>query len=161
MLFPRKRESRNTMPLYQQIKDDLTSAMKAKEAERLSVLRMVKTAIENERIAKMVRDTEPDDVFVMAVLKRYKKQQEDALVDFERGGREDTVASVKREIELVSSYLPAEMDDAGIDAIVAEVLAGTPAEGRDFGRIMGAVMKRVAGGADGGRVKARIEAALK
>lgn len=145
--------------LYQQIKDDLIAAMKAKEAERLSVLRMVKTAIENERIAQMKRDADPDDAFVIVVIKRYKKQQEDALVDFERGGRADMVESVKKEIELVSGYLPAEMDDAALETIVQDVLKEMP-EPREFGRVMGAVMKKVAGGADGARVKARVEAAL-
>jgi len=151
------------MSLYQKILGDLTEAMKTKQADRLSVLRMVKTAVENERIAAMKRDTEPDDAFVMAVLKRYKKQQEDALLDFERGGRQDAVEKAKAEIELVSGYLPAEMDDAMIDAMVQDVLKEMP-EPRDFGRVMGAVMKRVvgaAGGADGVRVKARVEAALK
>ncbi|MEK7102088.1 MAG: GatB/YqeY domain-containing protein [Patescibacteria group bacterium] len=148
------------MSLYQEILSDLMAAMKAKEAERLSVLRMLKTAIENERIAAMTRDTEPDDAFVMTIVKRYKKQQEDALVDFERGGRQDMVDSVQREIALVSAYLPAEMDDVAIDALVQDVLKEMP-EPRDFGRVMGAVMKKVAGQADGGRVKARVEAVLK
>ncbi|OGL88533.1 hypothetical protein A3H75_00605 [Candidatus Uhrbacteria bacterium RIFCSPLOWO2_02_FULL_51_9] len=150
------------MALYQEILGDLTEAMKAKQADRLSVLRMLKTAVENERIAAMKRDTEPDDAFVMTVLKRYKKQQEDALVDFERGGRLDAVEKAKAEIALVSAYLPAEMDDAALDAIVQDVLKEMP-EPRDFGRVMGVVMKRVAGaagGADGARVKARVEAAL-
>ena len=148
------------MSLYQQILSDLTNAMKEKQADRLSVLRMLKTAIENERIVAMKRDAEPDDAFVLTVLKRYKKQQEDALTDFERGGRGDAVEKAKAEIALVSAYLPAEMDDAAIDAMVQDVLKEMP-EPRDFGRVMGAVMKKVAGGADGGRVKARVEAALK
>ena len=150
------------MALYQEILGDLTEAMKAKQADRLSVLRMLKTAVENERIAAMKRDTEPDDAFVMTVLKRYKKQQEDALVDFERGGRLDAVEKAKAEIALVSAYLPAEMDDAALDAIVQDVLKEMP-EPRDFGRVMGVVMKRVAGAAgraDGARVKARVEAAV-
>ncbi|MBI4098497.1 MAG: GatB/YqeY domain-containing protein [Candidatus Magasanikbacteria bacterium] len=148
------------MSLYQKILGDLAEAMKAKQADRLSVLRMLKTAVENERIAQMKRDTDPDDAFVMAVLKRYKKQQEDALADFERGGRQDAVEKTKAEIGQVSGYLPAEMDDAAIDAMVQDVLKEMP-EPRDFGRVMGAVVKKVAGGADGGRVKARVEAALK
>lgn len=148
------------MALYQKIIGDLAEAMKAKQADRLSVLRMVKTAIENERIAAMARDTEPDDAFVITIVKRYKKQQEEALADFLRGGREDAVEKAKAEIALVSAYLPAEMDDAGIDALVQEVLAGMPEAQRNFGAVMGAVVKKVAGGADGGRVKARVEAAL-
>ena len=147
------------MSLYQTILADLITAMKNKEAERLSVLRMLKTAIENERIAAMKRDTDPDDAFVITIVKRYKKQQEDALVDFERGGRQDMIDAVKAEIALVSAYLPAEMDDAAIDALVQDVLKEMP-EPRDFGRVMGAVMKKVAGQADGGRVKARVEALL-
>lgn len=148
------------MSLYHQILSDLTQAMKEKQAGRLSVLRMLKTAIENERIAVMKRDTEPDDAFVITILKRYKKQQEDALADFERGERADAVEKAKAEIAFVSSYLPAEMDDAAIDVIIKEVLAGMPETNRNFGAVMGAVMKKVAGGADGGRVKARVEAAL-
>ena len=148
------------MNLYQKIIGDLAEAMKAKQADRLSVLRMVKTAIENERIAAMARDTEPDDAFVITIVKRYKKQQEEALADFLRGGREDAVEKAKAEIALVSAYLPAEMDDAAIDAMVQEVLAGMPEAQRNFGAVMGAVVKKVAGGADGGRVKARVEALL-
>lgn len=161
------------MTLYRQILSDLTQAMKEKQAERLSVLRMLKTAIENERIARMQRDGEPDDAFVITILKRYKKQQEDALADFERGGparnaaphsaagrRQDMIDSVKAEIAFVSAYLPAEMDDAAIDVIIKEVLAGVPEANRNFGAVMGAVMKKVAGQADGGRVKARVEATL-
>lgn len=148
------------MSLYQQLLSDLTHAMKEKQADKLSVLRMLKTAIENERIAKMQREGEPDDAFVLTVLKRYKKQQEDALADFERGGRADAVEKAKAEIALVSAYLPAEMDDAAIDTIVQEVLAGIPEAQRNFGAVMGAVMKKVAGAADGGRVKARVEAFL-
>lgn len=148
------------MSLYQQLLSDLTNAMKSREAERLAVLRMLKTAIENERIAKMQREEEPDDAFVLAVLKRYKKQQEDALTDFERGGRQDMVDKVNAEVALVSAYLPAEMDDAALEAIVKEVVAGMPEAQRNFGAVMGAVMKKVAGQADGGRVKALVEAAL-
>ncbi len=148
------------MPLYSQIKEDLVAAMKAKQADRLSVLRMVKKAIDDERIASGDRESEPADELVQKVIKTYKKQLEDSLKDFEAGGREADATAVKGEIDTVSTYLPEEMGDDQIDAIVKEVLAEIPDDQRDFGRVMGSVMKKVAGQADGNRVRARLQAAL-
>lgn len=148
------------MALYSQIKEDLVNAMKAKQAERLSVLRMVKKAIDDERIASGDRENDPADDLVIKVLKRYKKQLEDSLKDFQAGGRDADATAVKSEIDTVSTYLPEEMGDAQIDSIVGEVLAEIPEDQRDFGRVMGVVMKKVAGQADGNRVRARLQAAL-
>ena len=149
------------MSLYSTIIQDLQNAMKAREAERLSVLRMIKKAVDDERIAVGDREGEPEDDLVLKVLKRYKKQLEDAVKDFEKGGRADAADGMRSEIAVVEKYLPEEMSDEAIDAIVQEVLAEIPEDQRDFGRVMGTVMKKVAGQADGGRVKARVEAALK
>ena len=148
--------------LYKQIITDLQTAMKQKDSNTLSVLRMVKKNIDDERIAAGDgdRESEPADELVLKVLKRYKKQLEDSIKDFEAGGRQDTVEQVRGEIKVVEKYLPEEMGDDAIDAIIQEVLVEIPEDQRDFGRIMGAVMKKVAGQADGGRVKAKVEAVL-
>jgi len=135
--------------------------MKQRDGNVLSVLRMVKKNIDDERIAVgESRDNDPDDELTLKVLKRYGKQLEDSLKDFEKGDRPDTVEQLRKEIEIVKEYLPEEMSDESIDEIIQQVLAEIPEDQRDFGRVMGVVMKKVAGQADGSRVKERLRAAL-
>jgi len=123
------------------------------------MLRILLSAIKNEEI----ETKEPlSDEATLQVIARQKKQLQDALMDFERGGRADLVEKTQKEIAILDQYLPAQMPDEELDAMVASVIqetgARTPA---DMGRVMGAVMKQVGGKADGTRVREKVAAALK
>jgi uncharacterized protein len=133
-------------------------AMKVGKKDKLSILRMVSSDIKNQEIKKQ---TELDDEAVQVVIGRQVKQLQDALQDFERGQRVDLVTKTKKEIELLSSYLPAQMSDEDLTN-KATAIIGALGNKADFniGQAMGAVMKEVKGQADGNRVKAVVTAII-
>jgi uncharacterized protein YqeY len=140
----------------EQLKTDLTAAMKAGEKDRVGALRMI--------LSELQKDAKEgggvgDEV---AVLRRERKRRLDAAAQFRDGGRSELAAQEEGEAELISTYLPAELSDAELDAIVADAIAETGAGSpKDMGQAMKAAMVRVAGRADGKRVSARIQEALK
>ena len=126
-------------------------AMKKGDKEALSILRMANAAIKNAQIEKMGALTDED---VRGVIRRQVKQLQDALLDFERGGRADLVEKSKKEIALLSSYLPAQMSAEDVRAKVEEILETLgPKETLDAGKAMGVVMKELKGKADGNVVR--------
>lgn len=146
------------MSLKSQIKDELITAMKAKDEFQTSVLRMLSSALKNKEIDL---GHELGDEEVLAVIKTMLKQGKDALVDYRSGNREDLVAKQEKENQFLERFMPAQMPDEEIEKIAAEVIqetaASTPA---DMGKVMGAVMKKAGGLADGNRVREIVQKLL-
>lgn len=141
------------MTVAEQLKTDLTAAMKAGEKDRVGALRMV--------LAELQKDAKEGSGDEVAVLRRERKRRLDAAEQFRDGGRAELAAQEEGEAELIAGYLPAELSDADVDLIVAGVISETGASSQqDMGRVMKETMARVAGRADGKRVSARVREAL-
>lgn len=146
------------MNLQQQIDDDLKSAMKARETDRLAVLRMLKAALKNAAIEKGGADTQLDDAEVTAVIRKQVKQRQDSIEGFEKGGRPELVAKEKAELEVLGGYLPRPLSDAEIQALVTDAIAEAGATSRaQMGAVMKIAQAKAAGRADG-RTLSRIVA---
>ncbi|CAM3795261.1 GatB/YqeY domain-containing protein [Alkalicoccus chagannorensis] len=144
--------------MINQLNEDMKQAMRAKEKERLSVIRSVKSALQNEAI-QAGHDLSEEEV--LTVLNREMKQRRESLQEFSRADREDLASKTQREIDLLSRYLPEQMSDEELQAVIDEAVAESGASGRaDMGRVMGLVMPRVKGKADGGLVRERVQQSL-
>jgi uncharacterized protein YqeY len=147
------------MGLTEQIEKDLTAAMKAREALRLSVLRMTKAALKN----KQIELGKPlDDAQATAVVRTLVKQRHDSVEQFRKGSREDLATKEEQEIKILETYLPAAASDDDIDAAIAAALAETGStSAKDMGKVMKAAMAKLAGkNADGKRVSEKVRAKL-
>ena len=141
------------MSLKGTITDDMKSAMKAGDKDRLKVVRLMLAAIKQIEIDTR---SELDDAGVLGVLDKMVKQRRDSVEQFAKGGREDLVAIEEAEIEVLETYLPAKMDDAELDTLIDEAIAATSAESiRDMGKVMGAIKGKAAGRANMGAVGAK------
>lgn len=139
------------MSLIETLKQDMKSAMKAKNNATLSTLRLLLSAIKNKQIDAQGELSDED---VQAVIRSQVKQLKDSIESFRSAGRDEMVESAEAEVSILEAYLPAQMSDEDLEKIVAQVIQTTGAESKaDMGRVMGGVMKEVAGRADGGRVK--------
>lgn len=145
--------------LTDRIQKEMAAAMKARDAETLSTLRMLKAALVEARIAKKNVDlTEPEEVEVIA---RYEKKRREAQEEFRRLGQDERAASEEREIVVTRRFLPAALDEVGVREAVARAVAETGAAGpRDMGRVMGVLMKELRGRADGALVNRLVKEAL-
>ena len=141
------------------LENDVAEAMKAKRQLELSTLRLIRAAIKNSLIELRGKEADEDQLAI-TVIKRQIKQTQDAITDFEKGGRPDLKATAEEEIALLQKYLPAELPDEEILKIIAEAIAAA-GENAHAGKLMGDIMKRVAGRADGNRVRALVEASTK
>jgi len=146
------------MSLKNQITEDMKTAMRAKDMERLGTIRLLTAAIKQKEVDERV---ELDDAAVIAVIDKMVKQRKDSIAAFEQGGRDDLAAKEKAEMTVLAAYLPARLSAEDIatevKAIVAELGASGPG---DMGKVMGAVKARLAGKADMGAVSAAVKAAL-
>ena len=139
------------MSLRNEIQDKIHMAMKAGDAKKLAVLRLLKSAIKNEEIQLQ---KELSDEQVQSVAARQVKQLAEALKDFEAGGRQDLVTQTKEEIEIMSVYLPEQMSDSELSVIVDKAIESTNSKTQqDVGKVMGLVMKEAKGKADGNKVR--------
>lgn len=145
------------MTLLEQIDRDTKEAMKARNETVVSTLRMVRAAFKNKQIDFGHELTDEEAAGVMRTM---VKQYKDALADFESAGRTDLAKKQKSEIELIERYLPAQLGDDEIEKMATAVIAETGATVKDMGRVMGAVMKQVAGRADGNAVRAVVQRLL-
>ncbi len=147
------------MGLVERIQQDLTSAMKTKDELRLSVLRMVKTALKNKQVEKMATLEDAEAVQVLSTL---IKQRRDSIEQFTRGGRADLAEKEQKEIAIIEQYLPARTSDADMDAAIAAAIAETGAKSpKDMGAVMKNVMARLKGQlVDGKAVSERVKAKL-
>jgi hypothetical protein len=132
--------------LIEKIKADLAGAMKAKDKDRLSCLRMAISAIKYRQVAL---NQDLDDQEVAKVLRTQIKQVTESLEQFTKGGRMDLAEQEEKNLEILKSYLPKEMDEEGIRTIVKEIIAETGATKKEFGKVMKLVMAKVEGQADG------------
>jgi uncharacterized protein len=146
--------------LKDRLRNDLTAAMKARDEVRTRTLRMALTSVANEEVAgKAARDLDDDEV--QRLVAREAKRRREAAEAFDAAGRPDQAASERAEEEVLSGYLPAQLDDAELTAIVAGAITETGAAGsRAMGQVMKAVTPQVAGRAEGGRVAAEVRRQL-
>ncbi|MDR0842877.1 MAG: GatB/YqeY domain-containing protein [Acidobacteriota bacterium] len=147
------------MKLRDKINSDLTAAMKAREAERLGVLRMMKTAVKNKEIEKI---RELEDAEVMQVLVSLIKQRQDSVEQFTKGGRPELAAKEAAEIKVIEDYLPAAVSDEEIAETVAAAVTETGATSvKDMGKVMKACMAKFAGRpVDGVKISALVKLSL-
>jgi len=148
------------MSIKEQLKKDLTEAIRGRDEITSGTIRMVLTAITNEEVAgKEARVLSDEEV--ITVLSREAKKRREAAEAFENAGRADKSALEKSEGEVIAKYLPAQLSEADIAAIIADAITSTGAQGPgDMGKVMGAVKPKIAGKADGGLVSALVKAAL-
>jgi len=136
-----------------QVRGDMTSAMKAGEKDRVGALRLVLSELQ-----KSQKEGNADD---LAVLRRERKRRLEAAEQFRGGGRPELAEQEEAEAKIIEGYLPAELDDSELDAMVAAAIAETGASGpKDMGQVMKAVMARAEGRADGKRASTRVREAL-
>ncbi len=148
------------MLLKDRLTEDMKQAMKDKEAGklRLSVIRMVRASIKNIEID---RKTELDEAGVLDVLAKEVKMRRDSLEEFQKADRSDLVGNLEREIEVLMTYLPKQLTEAEVKALVIEAVAVTGASGpKDMGKVMAALMPKVKGCADGKLVNALVKEQL-
>ena len=142
------------MAIAETVKQDLATAMKAGEKDRVGALRLV--------LSELQKAEKAGDSDEQAVLRRERKRRQEAARAFRDAGRDELATGEEAEADLISAYLPAEMSDEELESIVAEAIAETGAvEPKDMGTVMKAAMPRVAGRADGKRVSAIVQAALR
>ena len=142
------------MPVLEQVRSDATAALKAGDRERCSALRLIVSEL--QKAAK--EDAAADEV---EVLQRERKRRLESADAYREAGREDLAGAEEREAELISSYLPEQMSDEELSAIVGDVVAETGAASpKEMGRVMSMVMPRVQGRADGKRVSALVKEKL-
>lgn len=146
--------------LIDQLQTDLTAAMKARDSQTVSVLRMAVAAVKEAKVSgEQARELTDDDV--LAVLAKEAKRREEAATAFTEGGREDQAAKELAEREILARYLPAPLTDEELEAIVDEVLAAEGlSEASQMGQAMKAVTARVAGRRDGRAVSALVRSRL-
>ena len=146
------------MSLKDQITEDMKTAMRAKDSERLGTIRMLLAAMKQKEVDERVV---LDDVAIIAIVDKLIKQRKDSIAAFETADRQDLVDKEKAELEVLKVYLPQRMSaeevTAAVQAIVAELGAKGPG---DMGKVMGAVKTALAGKADMGQVSAAVKAAL-
>jgi uncharacterized protein YqeY len=149
------------MTLQEKIDSDLKEAMKAKEAERLSVLRMVKSAMMNVAIEKHGAGGKLADSDAIAVLRKQVKQRQDSVAGFEKGGRPELAEKERREIGILSSYLPQPLTAEEVASIVQAAIAESGASSKaQMGQVMKIVNEKAAGRADGRTLSEAVQKAL-
>lgn len=146
------------MTLKARITEDMKSAMKAKEAGKLSAIRLLLAAVKQKEVDERV---ELDDTTIVAVIEKLTKQRKDSVTQYEAAGRQDLADVEKAEIAILAAYLPEKMSSeetaAAVAAAVAETGAKSPA---DMGKLMAVLKPRLAGKADMGEVSKLVKAAL-
>ena len=146
------------MTLKERITEDMKTAMRSGEKDRLAVIRLLQAAIKQREVDERIV---LDDAQITSVLEKMIKQRKESIVAFEKGARADLVAKETAEIAILQPYLPAQMSETELDALIAEAIASTGAATiKDMGKVMGVVKAKAAGKADMGAVGARIKAKL-
>lgn len=146
------------MTLKERITEDMKTAMKAGDKDRLAVIRMLLAGIKQREVDERIV---LDDTQVLSVLEKAIKQRKEAIAQFQTGGRADLVAKESAEVSVLQAYLPAQLSDAELDAIIVAAIAATGAVSiKDMGKVMGVVKTQAQGKADMGAVGARIKAKL-
>ena len=146
------------MNLKGQITDDVKTAMKAGDKDRLKVLRLITAALKQVEVDER---RELDDADVLGILTKMVKQRRDSITQYTDGNRKDLADIEAAEIEIIGTYLPEQLSDDELDELVDEAIAATGAEGiRDMGKVMGSIKSKAQGKADMGIVGAKVKARL-
>ena len=149
------------MSISEQVDQDIKEAMKAREADKLSVLRLLKSAIKNAAIEKGGQAGVLDDAEATAVIRKQVKQRQDSVESFEKGGRAELAAKEKTEITLLNTYLPQALSADELGRLVDEAIAETGATGKaQMGAVMKALGPKVAGRADGRTLSQEVQRRL-
>jgi uncharacterized protein YqeY len=146
------------MNLKARVTEDMKAAMRAREAARLSAIRLLLAAIKQREVDERV---ELDDAAVLAVIDKMLKQRRDSIQQFEAAGRQDLADAEKFEVQVLAAYMPQALSEAEVEAAVAAAVAASGAKGMaDMGKVMALLKPQLAGRADMGQVSARVKAAL-
>jgi hypothetical protein len=146
------------MPLKDQITEDMKSALKAGEKDRLKVVRLIRAGIKQIEIDQRI---ELDDVAVLTVIEKMIKQRRDSVEQFQKGNRNDLADIELAEIVILDTYLPEQLSAAEVDVLIDAAIAATGAQSiRDMGKVMAQVKSEAAGRADMGAVGAKVKARL-
>ena len=146
------------MTLKAKLQQDMKDAMRGGDKRRLGVIRLILAAIKQREVDERI---ELDDAQVVSVLDKMAKQRRDSLSQYEKAGRDDLVDQEKFELDLLKTYLPEQLGDAEIDALIEDAIQATGASSmKDMGKIMGQLKPKLQGRADMGAVSGRIKARL-
>jgi len=146
------------MILKARITEDMKNAMRAKDASRLSTIRMLLAAMKQREVDERI---ELSDADVVGIIDRMIKQRRESIAAFESGGRPELAAAERGEIEQLQAYMPQPLSDGEIDMLIASAIAASPASGiAAMGRIMAALKPQLAGRADMTQVSAKVKARL-
>jgi len=144
--------------LKTRINEDMKDAMRAKEKERLGVIRLILAAIKQREVDERI---ELDDTQVLAVLDKMLKQRRDSIEQFANAGREELVDKERFELDLIQSYMPASLSEAELDSIIKEVVVAVGASSmQDMGKVMAELKPKIQGRADMGQVSQKVKAAI-
>ena len=136
------------MNLYKRLEDDMKGALKGGDTIKLSVLRMVISAVKMLEIEKNIK--EPDEADVLQILQKQIKQRKESITQFEKGNRQDLVDKEAAELKILESYMPKQLSEEELTAVIKDAIAETGAAVKaDMGKVMKVVMGKVAGKADG------------
>ena len=146
------------MSLKDRITEDMKAAMRAKDSERLGTIRMITAAIKQREVDERIT---LDDVQVTSVIEKMIKTRKESVAQFQAGGRDDLVARENKEIALLQAYLPEQLSDAELDALVAQAIAESGATSiKEMGKAMALLKQKAQGRADMGAVSGKIKAKL-
>jgi uncharacterized protein YqeY len=146
------------MSLKERITDDMKAAMRSGDKERLGVIRMITSAIKQREVDERIT---LDDAQVMSVLEKMIKQRKESVAQFQAGNRQDLADKEAAEITLLQSYLPAQLSDAELDALIGEAVAASGAASiKDMGKVMAIIKTKAQGRADMAAVGTKIKARL-
>jgi uncharacterized protein YqeY len=146
------------MNLRERLNDDIKSAMKAREQTRLDALRLLSAAVKQKEVDERIT---LDDAGVVSIVEKEIRKRRESIAQYEKAQRQDLADKEKFEISVIEAYLPKQLSQAEVEAIVAEAVASTGAKSAaDMGKVMGVVKPRLAGKADMGKVSALVKAKL-
>lgn len=144
--------------LQQRINDDVKTAMRSKDKDRLGVLRLITAAFKQKEVDERI---ELDDTMVLAIMNKMTKQIRDSIDQFEKAGRDDLAAKEAFELNIIQEYLPAQLTEDEISQIIAECVEASGAESaKDMGKVMGLLKPRLQGRADMGKVSGLVKQQL-
>ena len=150
------------MTLKERITEDMKNAMRAKDAQRLSAIRMLLAAMKQVEIDQRIELT---DVLVIGITEKELKKRRDSITQYQAAKREDLATKEQFEVDVLSAYLPAQADDAEVEAVIAEAITAASTDGAKpgpqvMGKVMGTVKAKLAGRADMTRVSALVKTLL-
>ncbi|HEY4881439.1 MAG TPA: GatB/YqeY domain-containing protein [Steroidobacteraceae bacterium] len=146
------------MSLKERIQEDMKAAMRSGDKDRLGTIRLIMAAVKQREVDERIS---LDDAQVVSVLEKMGKQRRESITQFQAGGRADLVAKETAELAIISSYMPAQLSDGELDALINEAIAQSGAASiKDMGKVMAIIKSRAQGRADMGAVGTRIKARL-